>query len=156
MFTKLRINSIIPLSQQRYRSYSQQLSSADSPSDDGKQNLFFSNVKINFQFFSYVGEFRVLNLKKTNVRTHEVRRNRLKPMPVPPPRFQQMPVDQDWGAVWPAPRSFHPGRMSLQSLLPYKFYNYYLFQQLFHFHYVRDMLKPGQKPLLASLLMLNL
>lgn len=32
---------------------------------------------------------------------------------VPPPRFQQMTVDQDWGAVWPGPRSFQPATVPL-------------------------------------------
>lgn len=31
----------------------------------------------------------------------------------PVPRFQQMSTDQDWGAVWPAPRSFHPASVPL-------------------------------------------
>lgn len=42
-----------------------------------------------------------------------MRRNRPKPPEVPPPRFQQMAVDQDWGAVWPGPRSFHPATVPL-------------------------------------------
>lgn len=32
---------------------------------------------------------------------------------VPPPRTTQMPVDQDWGSVWPAARSFHPATVPL-------------------------------------------
>lgn len=61
----------------------------------------------------FLDEFRVLNLYKTNVKNQTARRTRPKPMEVPPPRFQQMPIDQDWGAVWPGPRSFHPGENKL-------------------------------------------
>lgn len=28
-------------------------------------------------------------------------------------RYKQMAVDQDWGSVWPAPRSFHPATVPL-------------------------------------------
>lgn len=31
----------------------------------------------------------------------------------PVPRFQQMSPEQDWGAVWPGPRSFHPATVPL-------------------------------------------
>lgn len=34
-------------------------------------------------------------------------------MPVQPPRANQMPVDQDWGNVWPGPRTFHPASVPL-------------------------------------------
>lgn len=32
---------------------------------------------------------------------------------VPPPRSLEMPTDQDWGNVWPGPRSFHPATVPL-------------------------------------------
>jgi len=34
-------------------------------------------------------------------------------MDVLPPRSQQMATDQDWGAVWPGPKSFHPAVVPL-------------------------------------------
>lgn len=37
----------------------------------------------------------------------------MKRTPVPPPRANQMPVDQDWGNVWPGPRTFHPAAVPL-------------------------------------------
>jgi small subunit ribosomal protein S35 len=62
-------------------------------------------------------EFRVLNLRKTKGSTREASK-RPKPPDVPPPRYKQMAVDQDWGAVWPGPRSFHPASVPL----PVSFY----------------------------------
>ncbi|KAF2892771.1 hypothetical protein ILUMI_13406 [Ignelater luminosus] len=56
-------------------------------------------------------EFRVLNLKTT--RSQPVQRKKLKKPDVLPPRSYQMPVDQDWGSVWPGPRSFHPATVPL-------------------------------------------
>lgn len=32
---------------------------------------------------------------------------------MPPPRTNEMKVDQDWGNVWPGPRSFHPATVPL-------------------------------------------
>ncbi|XP_052860133.1 28S ribosomal protein S35, mitochondrial isoform X2 [Anopheles cruzii] len=56
-------------------------------------------------------EFRVLNLNQVkNQRT--LRRKAPRPE-VPPPRSQQMATDQDWGAVWPGPRSFQPATVPL-------------------------------------------
>lgn len=56
------------------------------------------------------GEFRVLNLR--NLRTNIPRRKFVKP-DVLPPRSEQMKVDQDWGSVWPGPRTFHPAVVPL-------------------------------------------
>lgn len=36
-----------------------------------------------------------------------------KQQPTPAPRSQQMAVDQDWGAVWPGARTFHPATVPL-------------------------------------------
>jgi small subunit ribosomal protein S35 len=64
------------------------------------------------EVFLLLEEFRVLDLKKVKAGTFTARR-RFKQPDVPPPRFQQMPVDQDWGAVWPGPRSFQPASVPL-------------------------------------------
>nr|XP_023028690.1 28S ribosomal protein S35, mitochondrial [Leptinotarsa decemlineata] len=56
-------------------------------------------------------EFRVLNLK--NVKGQIQQRKPRKQLRVLPPRTNQMPVDQDWGNVWPGPRSFHPATVPL-------------------------------------------
>jgi small subunit ribosomal protein S35 len=53
-----------------------------------------------------------LNLKKTKANI-QTKRKTMKAPEVPPPRFQQMAIDQDWGAVWPGPRSFHPATVPL-------------------------------------------
>ncbi|KAJ3636179.1 hypothetical protein MTP99_009014 [Tenebrio molitor] len=56
-------------------------------------------------------EFRVLNLKYV--------KNQVTPRRLPkktdflPPRSSQMAVDQDWGNVWPGPRTFHPATVPL-------------------------------------------
>lgn len=57
-------------------------------------------------------EFRVLNLRKTKG-TGKEKFKRAKPAEVPPPRYKQMSIKQDWGAVWPGPRSFHPATVPL-------------------------------------------
>lgn len=64
----------------------------------------------NICLFSFL-EFRVLNLKQ--VKEQRVQKKRFKQPDPMPPRFQQMPVDQDWGAVWPGPKSFHPAAVPL-------------------------------------------
>jgi len=92
MLRKIQLNSVIPLSQRLCRDFSQQLSSTDTPIDED--------------------EFRVLNLRKTKA-VQQTRGKRPKAPGVPPPRFKQMAVDQDWGAVWPGPRSFHPATVPL-------------------------------------------
>ncbi|XP_013117863.1 small ribosomal subunit protein mS35 [Stomoxys calcitrans] len=56
-------------------------------------------------------EFRVLNLRATQQKAHS-RREYKKPE-VMPPRSLKMATDQDWTAVWPAPRSFHPASVPL-------------------------------------------
>jgi small subunit ribosomal protein S35 len=48
----------------------------------------------------------VLNLRETRGKQQEYSR-RPKPPDVPPPRYKQMAVDQDWGAVWPGESFFH-------------------------------------------------
>uniref|UniRef100_A0A2M3Z6I5 Putative mitochondrial ribosomal protein s28 n=1 Tax=Anopheles braziliensis TaxID=58242 RepID=A0A2M3Z6I5_9DIPT len=56
-------------------------------------------------------EFRVLNLRQVK-NQRAARRKAIRP-DVPPPRSQQMATDQDWGAVWPGPRTFHPASVPL-------------------------------------------
>ncbi|KAJ8957522.1 hypothetical protein NQ318_020560 [Aromia moschata] len=56
-------------------------------------------------------EFRVLNLKHVRGQVQQKRQPRK--ILVLPPRTNQMPVDQDWGSVWPGPRSFHPATVPL-------------------------------------------
>lgn len=56
-------------------------------------------------------EFRVLNLR--SVKAQQIKRRVFKKQDVLPPRFQQMPVDQDWSAVWPGTRTFHPASVPL-------------------------------------------
>ncbi|XP_056642376.1 28S ribosomal protein S35, mitochondrial [Diorhabda sublineata] len=56
-------------------------------------------------------EFRVLNIRKSKGAFQERKPKRV--MPVLPPRTKQMKVDQDWGSVWPGPRSFHPATVPL-------------------------------------------
>ncbi|XP_059620039.1 small ribosomal subunit protein mS35 [Phlebotomus argentipes] len=56
-------------------------------------------------------DFRVLNLR--NTREQKTQRQPVKRYPVPPPRSEQMSVHQDWGAVWPGPRTFHPATVPL-------------------------------------------
>ncbi|CAG9770685.1 unnamed protein product [Ceutorhynchus assimilis] len=56
-------------------------------------------------------EFRALNIR--NVKDPFQTRRRLQKTAVFPPRADQMPVDQDWGSVWPGPRSFHPATVPL-------------------------------------------
>jgi len=97
MLQKLKLNSVIPLSQRVcYRSYSQkqwQLRTTEAHND-------------------YDDEFRVLDLRKTKSFQQE-RKPKRKPEPTAPPRYKQMAVDQDWGAVWPGPRVFHPATVPL-------------------------------------------
>lgn len=56
-------------------------------------------------------EFRVLNFKQ--VKAQRIARRKVTKMEVPPPRSQQMATDQDWGAVWPGPKTFHPATVPL-------------------------------------------
>uniref|UniRef100_A0A1B0DD95 Small ribosomal subunit protein mS35 mitochondrial conserved domain-containing protein n=1 Tax=Phlebotomus papatasi TaxID=29031 RepID=A0A1B0DD95_PHLPP len=56
-------------------------------------------------------DFRVLNLR--NTKEQKAQRQQVKRYPLPPSRTEQMPVGQDWGAVWPGPRTFHPAAVPL-------------------------------------------
>lgn len=56
-------------------------------------------------------EFRVLNLKHVKNQTQFKRKP--KPVGALPPRTNQMPIDQDWGNVWPGPKTFHPASVPL-------------------------------------------
>ncbi|KAL9905282.1 28S ribosomal protein S35, mitochondrial [Glossina fuscipes] len=56
-------------------------------------------------------EFRVLNLR--SVQQRDAKKRQYKKADVPPPRTHKMATDQDWSAVWPAPRSFHPASVPL-------------------------------------------
>ncbi|XP_060535898.1 small ribosomal subunit protein mS35 isoform X2 [Cylas formicarius] len=58
-----------------------------------------------------IDEFKPLNLK--HVKGQVQQRRQPKKMPVLSPRTNQMAVDQDWGNVWPGPRSFHPATVPL-------------------------------------------
>lgn len=58
-----------------------------------------------------IGEFRVLNLR--SARRQTITRSKLQKPDVLPPRSNTMPVDQDWGSVWPGPRTFHPASVPL-------------------------------------------
>lgn len=55
-------------------------------------------------------EFRVLDIVKT--RTRQQRRVARR-MDVQPDRADRMPTDQNWGNVWPGPKSFHPSSVPL-------------------------------------------
>ncbi|KAF5304423.1 hypothetical protein FQR65_LT07953 [Abscondita terminalis] len=66
---------------------------------------------ISNRFLSEDTEFRVLNLK--TVKSQPLTRRKLNKPDVLPPRTNQMPIDQDWGSVWPGPRSFHPATVPL-------------------------------------------
>lgn len=52
-----------------------------------------------------------MNLRVTK-RTNQTR-TKFKKNEVAPPRSNSMPVDQDWGSVWPGPRTFHPATVPL-------------------------------------------
>ncbi|CAK1553291.1 unnamed protein product [Leptosia nina] len=55
-------------------------------------------------------EFRVLDiLKKKDSRQKRIVRR----AEVAPDRAEKMPTDQNWGNVWPGPRSFHPSSVPL-------------------------------------------
>lgn len=56
-------------------------------------------------------EFRVLNLRPHSKQAFTKRQFRK--MPSLPPRFRQMAPDQDWGNVWPGPKTFHPAAVPL-------------------------------------------
>ncbi|XP_058463604.1 small ribosomal subunit protein mS35 [Malaya genurostris] len=56
-------------------------------------------------------QFPVLNFKQ--VKSQRIARRKIVRAVVPPPRTEQMATDQDWGAVWPGPRSFNPSVVPL-------------------------------------------
>lgn len=56
-------------------------------------------------------EFRVLNLRQVQAQARPKRV--IKKDVAAPPRANKMPVDQDWGAVWPGPKTFHPASVPL-------------------------------------------
>nr|CAH7716719.1 unnamed protein product [Callosobruchus chinensis] len=56
-------------------------------------------------------EFRILNLK--NVKGKIQPRKPQKQLEALQPRATKMPVDQDWGSVWPGPKTFHPASVPL-------------------------------------------
>ncbi|XP_017783568.1 PREDICTED: 28S ribosomal protein S35, mitochondrial [Nicrophorus vespilloides] len=58
-----------------------------------------------------IGEFRVLYLKTSKAQAFTKKKYQ-KPE-VLPPRSNEMPVDQNWGNVWPGPRTFHPATVPL-------------------------------------------
>jgi len=58
-------------------------------------------------------DFRVLNLRAKQQQAQRAARREIKRPEVPPPRTHKMPIDQDWTAVWPGPRSFHPASVPL-------------------------------------------
>ncbi|KAK9876773.1 hypothetical protein WA026_015010 [Henosepilachna vigintioctopunctata] len=56
-------------------------------------------------------DFKPLNLRQ--VKGHQFVKRPMRKMEVLTPRTEQMPVDQDWGSVWPGPRSFQPNTVPL-------------------------------------------
>ncbi|CAH0547645.1 unnamed protein product [Brassicogethes aeneus] len=56
-------------------------------------------------------EFKALNLK--HVKGQVVQKRAPRKLDVLPPRSKQMATDQDWGNVWPGPRTFHPSTVPL-------------------------------------------
>lgn len=56
-------------------------------------------------------EFRVLDFKQK--KAQRIVRRKAAKLEVPPPRSNQMAIDQDWGAVWPGPKTFHPATVPL-------------------------------------------
>ncbi|XP_034941958.1 28S ribosomal protein S35, mitochondrial [Chelonus insularis] len=58
----------------------------------------------------YDQEFRVLQIRPPP-ETKQVRSDGKRP--ALPPRYKEMPTDQDWPSVWPGPRTFHPAVVPL-------------------------------------------
>ncbi|XP_037939349.1 28S ribosomal protein S35, mitochondrial [Teleopsis dalmanni] len=56
-------------------------------------------------------EFRVLNLRE--IKKPVQKKRVVKKQEQQPPRTTKMAIDQDWTAVWPGPRSFHPASVPL-------------------------------------------
>ncbi|KAG7168565.1 28S ribosomal protein S35-like 2 [Homarus americanus] len=56
-------------------------------------------------------EFRTLEL---GIKKQERRAARIMRTPnIVPPRYKRQKIDQDWGSVWPAARTFHPATVPL-------------------------------------------
>ncbi|XP_018329718.1 28S ribosomal protein S35, mitochondrial [Agrilus planipennis] len=71
----------------------------------------FSKLQVRSSSGSSEPQFRVLNLKVT--KSKPAPRRQPKKFDTAPPRAHQMPTDQNWGNVWPGPRSFHPATVPL-------------------------------------------
>ncbi|KAL3275701.1 hypothetical protein HHI36_020451 [Cryptolaemus montrouzieri] len=56
-------------------------------------------------------DFKPLNLR--HVKGQSNIRRPMRKIDALPPRTQQMAIDQDWGSVWPGPRTFHPATVPL-------------------------------------------
>lgn len=56
-------------------------------------------------------EFKPLNLRQT--KGPVITKRTPRKIMVAPPRTEQMAVDQDWGNVWPGPKTFHPASVPL-------------------------------------------
>lgn len=111
MLRKFRLNSVLPVSQKScFQAYSQKVDATEAAPEAGKVRR--DCLRSEIDFFSFAEEFRVLSLYK-NKSVQQTRRPRPKLQDVPPPRFKEMAVDQDWGAVWTGPRSFHPATVPL-------------------------------------------
>ncbi|CAG0919589.1 unnamed protein product [Notodromas monacha] len=65
------------------------------------------------------GEFRVLDIARKRAPRNEQRERRKKNTPILPPRADRMPIDQDWGNVWPTSRTFHPATVPLPLRMGY-------------------------------------
>lgn len=107
------LNSLLYISLRPcFRAYSQQLEAAEPKFEEGELHHCRKNGSFSYlKKFVFIEEFRVLNFKK--VKSQPVQRRRQKMPEVSPPRSKQMAIDQDWGAVWPAPRTFHPATVPL-------------------------------------------
>nr|XP_022907881.1 28S ribosomal protein S35, mitochondrial isoform X1 [Onthophagus taurus]XP_022907882.1 28S ribosomal protein S35, mitochondrial isoform X2 [Onthophagus taurus] len=80
-----------------------------------KSTLFNNSTKIIICYSNQAQhkkeDFLPLNLKGTKGQTAP--RRKPKKHVVSPPRCYEMAVDQDWGSVWPGPRTFHPATVPL-------------------------------------------
>nr|SVE77718.1 EOG090X09BG [Daphnia lumholtzi] len=73
------------------------------------------SVNMLFSLHKLDDDFRTLELRpsKSNNMRGNRRKTAYKKTPVPPPRSNKMPVDQDWPSVWPVARVFHPASVPL-------------------------------------------
>lgn len=114
MLRKIHLNyGIIASPRFCYRSHFQKAESSEDKVVDG--NILDPQIEKWFRTFISSDDFRVLDLKRTQ-KNDQLKRKRMRQMDVPPPRFQQMRVDQDWGAVWPGPRTYQPSTVPLAAL----------------------------------------